>query len=269
MHPGHRLVRRMRFSHSPRAFTLIELLVVIAIIAVLIGMLMPALGKAREAGRAIVCLSNQRQLSTSMFQYAGDYKTIPGAYWQGPINLDWCGMNNASYQAAPQNYRHPLETSVLREYLQTIDKIMECPTGKRIANSKFDYTMLIRMAGAKTDLIWQASYPLQPQNARSERAWFQALPVLTEEDEEFYNHSFDDGSFAWSDQMATRHGKGCHIAYLDGSAGRFKPPSPGNPRVEEASDLKGINIKLHAKGSMFDLHYSAANEWGWVNSPRL
>lgn len=266
----------MTQTHKPRrrsaavasAFTLIELLVVIAVIALLIGLLLPAIGKAREAGRSVVCLSNQRQLSTAMFQYAGDYKTIPGSYWQGPRNLDWCGKNNARYQAAPQNYRHPLETSVLREYLATVDKIMECPTGKRAANAQFDYTMMIRMAGAKTDLIWQASYPIQPQLPTSQRLWFQSLPLLIEEDETFYNRQFDDGSFAWNDQMSSRHGQGANIAYIDGSAGRFRPPSPGSPRIEETSDLKGTHIKLHAKGRIFDLHASSETEWGWVNSPR-
>src|SRR5215218_8506069 len=61
-------------NHRPRGFTLVELLVVIGIIAVLVGILLPTLNRAREAGYRTQCLSNLRSVYTLMKIYEVNYK---------------------------------------------------------------------------------------------------------------------------------------------------------------------------------------------------
>jgi prepilin-type N-terminal cleavage/methylation domain-containing protein len=90
-----------RFWKGRRAFTLIELLVVIAIIALLVGILLPALAEARKASRKSICQSNLRQFGIAYQNYATDFKDRIASFTWGP------GVHHADEIDPDDNYVFP------------------------------------------------------------------------------------------------------------------------------------------------------------------
>ena len=80
-------------SRKTSAFTLIELLVVISIIALLIGILLPALGAARDAGRDLKCLANERQMGIALNAYAAEENQFLPLTFTNDANADGTGVD--------------------------------------------------------------------------------------------------------------------------------------------------------------------------------
>lgn len=201
-----------------RAFTLIELLVVIAIIAILMGVLMPALGRAREQGKRAACNNNLKQLMLAWYLYADDNgdKIVcgdAGEYSQPPGEKYWVLRDYLTTLTRRQK-EQAIRDGALWPYTKTL-KIYHCATGTENRNEIRMYTIFDAMnCKAWTD---PGMSPLVKRRNTVKRAYERAVFM-------------DDGAASpahmggwtgraqqptWWDPPPIRHGMGTTLSFVD------------------------------------------------------
>lgn len=196
----HTQARPKRFGRALAGFTLVELLVVIGIIALLIGILLPTLARAREQANRTKCLSNLRQLGQALYLYASESKDrLPNANVAGASD-DPSGHDRALVELAQEHVRNA--------------GVFHCPSDRdpaptEIVTADYDLPNSARVSYDFYSIWWQPEFKPKLTQLKG------SAPLAWDLDG---GESYDLGD-ASDDSPLQNHGtEGGHVVFSDGHA---------------------------------------------------
>jgi len=240
----------MKTKNKSNAFTLIELLVVIAIIAILAGLLLPALAKAKSKGQGIACLNNCRQLMQAWHLYATDFddrvcnnfgvsetiQSISTKRYDNWVNnvMTWGAGGSIADQSVTN--RAWVQNGVLARYTASAFGIYKCPADKYLSMSQKQkrYTGRLRSNVMNAFFGRFNSMNRSDPTIRGRNALLQQFrqfmkisdvpsPGNTWVTLDEHPDSINDGYFIndpnrgyWGDTPASHHNGGCSFSFADG-----------------------------------------------------